>query len=319
MDEIVFLDVATVGTVVNMKLLKKLGKLDLYDRTEPEQIVERCIGKEIIITNKVRISSSLIDQLPDLKLICVAATGTNNIDTDYAEKKGIIVKNVVNYSTDSVAQLTFTMLLHLVNRPSYYDHYVKSGAYAKSNSFTHHAEPFWELRGKRMGIIGLGTIGRQVARIAESFGMEVVFYSTSGRNNNINYKRFELDDLLKNSDVISIHAPLNENTRGLINYEKMKLMRPCAILLNLGRGGIIVERDLAKAMNENMIGGVGLDVHEHEPILPDNPLLKLYDKDRLIITPHIAWASKEARELLLHKIAHNIESFQKARKLSKEQ
>jgi len=311
MEEIVFLDAATVGAVENLKLIKKLGKLDIYEYTDPEQVVERCIGKEIVITNKVEITAEVMDQLPDLKLICVAATGVNNVDFEHAKKKSIQVKNVVNYSTDSVAQLTFTMLLQLVNRPFYYDNYVKSGAYAKSGSFTHHAEPFWELRGKRMGIIGLGTIGRQVARIAEAFGMEVVFYSTTGRNNNINYKRFELDDLLKNSDVISIHAPLNEQTHGLINYSKMKLMRPCAILLNLGRGGIVNESDLARALNENMIGGVGLDVHEHEPIQPDNPLLKLYDKDKLIITPHMGWASKEARELLIQKISQNIESYQK--------
>lgn len=314
MDEIVFLDVSTIGTVINMKLLKKLGRVDLYETTEPEQVVERCLGKEIIICNKVRITSKIMDELPDLRLICVAATGMNNIDLDYAMKKKVEVKNVLNYSTDSVAQLTFAMLLHLVNRPGYYDNYVKSGAYAKSRSFTHHAEPFWELRGKRMGIIGLGTIGRQVARIAEAFGMEVVFYSTTGRNNNINYKRFELDDLLKNSDVITIHAPLNDRTRGLITLEKLKLMRPCAILLNLGRGGIVVEADLARALNENMIGGVGLDVHEHEPIKADNPLLKIYDKEKLVITPHIAWASKEARELLVQKIAQNIESYQKSRK-----
>ncbi len=313
MDEIVFLDASTVGTVENLKLIKKLGKLDLYEKTDPGQVVERCMGKEIVITNKVAINAEIMDQLPDLKLICIAATGMNNIDLTHAEKKGIVVRNVSNYSTDSVAQVTFTMLLHLVNRPFYYDHYVKSGAYAKSDSFTHHAEPFWELRGKRMGIIGLGTIGRQVARIAEAFGMEVVFYSTTGRNNNINYKRFELDDLLKNSDVVSIHAPLNEKTRGLITYDKIKLMRPCAILLNLGRGGIVDEPDLARALNDNMLGGVGLDVHEHEPIQPDNPLLKLYDKEKLIITPHMAWASREAREMLIQKIARNIESYQKGR------
>ena len=310
-DEIVFLDVSTIGSVDSMKYLKKLGKLDLFEKTAPEQVVDRWMGKEIVITNKVEITASVMDQLPDLRLICVAATGINNIDLEYAAKKGVQVKNVSNYSTDSVAQLTFTLMLHLVNRPFYYDHYVKSGAYAKSNSFTHHGEPFWELRGKRIGIIGLGTIGRQVARIAESFGMEVVFYSTTGRNNNINYKRFELDDLLKNSDVVSIHAPLNENTRGLINYEKMKLMRPCAILLNLGRGGIVKETDLARALNDNILGGVGLDVHEHEPIQHDNPLLKVYDKEKLIITPHMGWASKEARELLIQKIAQNIETYQK--------
>lgn len=313
MDEIVFLDTATIGTVVNFKLLKKLGKIDLFDETNAGQVVERSLGKEIVITNKVEFTAEVMDQLPDLRLICIAATGTNNVDLDHAAKKGIQVRNIVNYSSDSVAQLTFTMLLYLVNRPAYYDNYVKSGAYAKSSSFTHHAEPFWELRGKRIGIIGLGTIGRQVARIAESFGMEVVFYSTTGRNNNINYKRFELDDLLKNSDVISIHAPLNEHTKGLITYEKMKLMRPCAILLNLGRGGIIVEDDLARALNDNLIGGAGIDVLVNEPINPDNPLLKVYDKDKMIITPHMAWASKEARELLVQKVAQNIEIYQKGR------
>jgi glycerate dehydrogenase len=311
MDELVFLDAETVGDVENFKLLRKLGKLDVFEQTDPSKVVERCVGKEIVITNKVEITSGMMDQLPDLGLICVAATGVNNVDLAHAEKKGIQVKNVVNYSTDSVAQVTFTMLLHLVNRPTYFDSYVKSGAYARSDLFTHLGEPFWELRGKRMGIIGLGTIGRQVARIAESFGMEVVFYSTTGRNNNINYKRFELDDLLKNSDVVSIHAPLNERTRGLITYEKMKLMRPCAILLNLGRGGIIVEKDLARALNDNVIGGAGIDVFENEPMEADNPLLKVYDKEKLIMTPHMAWGSKEARELLIQKIAQNIEMYLK--------
>ena len=164
-----------------------------------------------------------------------------------------------------------------------------------------------------MGIIGLGTIGRQVARIAESFGMEVIFYSTTGRNNHISYKRFELDDLLKSSDVVSIHAPLNTQTRDLITYDKMKLMRPCAILLNLGRGGIINENDLARALNENIIGAAGIDVMEQEPINADNPMLKLFDKEKILITPHMAWASKESRELLLEKIARNIEVYLKNR------
>ncbi len=188
---------------------------------------------------------------------------------------------------------------------------MKSGAYSRSDSFTHHNEPFWELKGKRMGIIGLGTIGRQVARIAESFGMEVVFYSTTGRNNHVSYKRFDLDDLLKSSDVVSIHAPLNDNTRYLITYEKIKLMRPCAILLNLGRGGIVNEADLARALNDNVIGAAGIDVMEQEPMNADNPLLKLYDKEKILITPHMAWASKESRELLVEKISRNIALFQK--------
>ncbi|MFZ5939568.1 MAG: D-2-hydroxyacid dehydrogenase [Bacteroidota bacterium] len=309
MTEIVFLDAATIGKVKNIKLLQKLGKLDIYDLTRPDQLLERASGKEVLITNKVRITAETMDRLPDLRLICVSATGMDHIDLQHARKKGIQVKNVAGYSTDSVAQLCFTMLLYLVNRPSYYDQYVKSGAYSKSGIFTHHAVPFWELRGKRMGIIGLGSIGRQVAKIADSFGMEVVFYSTTGRNNNIHYKRFELDDLLKSSDVVSIHAPLSDATRGLINYERIKLMRPCAILLNLGRGGIVNEEDLARALNENLIAAAGLDVLEEEPLASDHPLLKLYDRDKILITPHMAWTSVEAREELIRRTAGNIEDF----------
>ena len=313
MDQIVFLDMETIGKVDNLKLLSKLGNLETYETTSPDEVLERCKGKEIVIVNKVEMTAGIMEQLPDLKLICVAATGINNVDLNYAESNGIEVKNVAGYSTDSVAQLTFTMLLYLINKPTYYDNYVKSGAYSRSDSFTHHREPFWELKGKRLGIIGLGTIGRQVARIAESFGMEVVFYSTTGRNNHISYKRFELDDLLKSSDVVSIHAPLNSRTRNLITYEKMKLMRPCAILLNLGRGGIINEPDLARALNDNLIGAAGIDVMENEPINRDNPLLKLYDKEKILITPHMAWASKESRELLIEKVARNIEVYQKGK------
>ena len=313
MTKIVFLDQETIGKVDNLKLLSKLGNLEVFESTAPDQVVERSRDKEIVIVNKVQITEAIMKQLPELKLICVAATGINNVDLNYTGNNGIEVKNVAGYSTDSVAQLTFTMLLYLVNKPYYYDTYVKSGAYSRSDSFTHHNQPFWELKGKRLGIIGLGTIGRQVARIAESFGMEVIFYSTTGRNNHISYKRFELDDLLKSSDVVSIHAPLNTQTSNLITYDKMKLMRPCAILLNLGRGGIINEKDLAKALNENLIGAAGIDVMEQEPINADNPMLKLFDKEKILITPHMAWASKESRELLLEKIARNIEVYQKNR------
>jgi len=313
MTNIVFLDKLTIGKVDNIKLISKLGRLDTYESTGPEQVVERCQGKEVVIVNKVEMSAAVMKQLSDLKLICVAATGINNVDLDYAENNGIEVKNVAGYSTDSVAQLTFTMLLYLVNKPYYYDSYVKSGAYSRSKSFTHHNEPFWELKGKRLGIIGLGTIGRQVARIAESFGMEVIFYSTTGRNNHISYKRFELDDLLKSSDVVSIHAPLNNQTRDLITYKKMKLMRPCAILLNLGRGGIVNEKDLARALNENIIAAAGIDVMENEPINANNPMLKLFDKEKILITPHMAWASIESRELLVEKIARNIDVYLKNR------
>ncbi len=312
MIKIAFLDSKTVGEVPNFRVLEKQGTLTIYEKTEPAEVIERCMGQDVIITSKVLISREIMSRLPDLKLICVAATGLNNIDLVAAEQLKIRVKNVAGYSTESVAQLTFAMLLYLVNRIQYYDAYVKSGAYAKSDIFTHFGPPFWELNGKRLGIIGLGNIGRRVAQIAQSFGMEVVFFSTTGRNNNINYKRFDLDTLLSTSDVISIHSPLSDQTRGLINYEKMRLMRPCAILLNTGRGGIIDENDLARALNENLIGGAGIDVLGQEPPSADNPLFKIQNRDKLLITPHIAWTSIEARQRLVDKLARNIEEFRKS-------
>ena len=186
---------------------------------------------------------------------------------------------------------------------------MKSGAYSKGGIFTHHGPVFWELSGKRMGIVGLGNIGRRVARIAESFGMEVVFYSTTGRNNNIKYKRFDLDTLLGTSDVVTVHAPLSESTKNLISDEKIKLMRPCAILLNTGRGGIINEAGLARALNEDVIAAAGIDVFQKEPIRPDNPLMRVVNKEKILITPHMAWASIESRSRLIEGIARNIEQY----------
>jgi glycerate dehydrogenase len=312
MIKIVFLDAKTVGEVSNFRVLEKQGQLTIYEKTLPSQVIERCVGQEVVITSKVLMSSEILGQLPDLKLICVAATGMNNIDLEAAEKLNIKVRNVAGYSTESVAQLTFAMLLYLVNRLPYYDSYVKSGAYPKSDIFTHFGPAFWELNGKRLGIIGLGNIGRRVAQIAHSFGMEVVFFSTTGRNNNVNYKRFDLETLLGTSDIVTVHAPLSDQTRGLINYEKIHLMRPCAILLNTGRGGIIVEEDLARALDENLIGGAGIDVMEKEPPSANNPLFKIHDKEKLLITPHIAWTSIEARQRLIDKLARNIEEFRKS-------
>ena len=307
--EIVFLDKKTVGEVSNFSLLYKLGNVEVYDNTAREEVIKRAVGKEVIITNKVLIDREAMDALPDLKLICIAATGTNNVDLEYAREKGIEVRNVVSYSTDSVAQSTFTMLLYLLNRTSYYDAYVKSGAYSRGDIFTHHGPPFWELNGKRMGIIGLGNIGRRVARIAESFGMEVVFYSTSGTNNNINYKRFDLQTLLSTSDVVSVHAPLTDATRDLIRFKEMKLMRPCAILINTGRGGIVNEADLAQALNEKVIAAAGIDVFTTEPIPSNSPLLKVTERERILLTPHMAWASMESRARLIERVARSIEQY----------
>jgi glycerate dehydrogenase len=252
-----------------------------------------------------------MQSLPELRLICVAATRADHIDVDFARNQGILVRNVSAYSIESVAQFTFAMLLHLLHHLSQHDAYVKSGAYGRSGMFTHIGPPFWELSGKRMGIVGLGNIGRRVAKISEGCGMEVVFYSTTGRNNNINYKRFDLDTLLSTSDVISIHAPYNQETKDLITLEKMKKMRPCAIILNTGRGGIINEKDLADALNDGVIAAAGLDVFTSEPISADHPLLSVREKDRLLLTPHTAWSSTESRTRLIEGIARNIEQYQR--------
>jgi glycerate dehydrogenase len=306
---IVFLDAKTVGNDVDLSPIKNLGNLKIYDTTNNNQVIDRIKDADIIITNKVVIDKNVIDCAKNLKLICEAATGYNNIDINYAKEKGIQVRNVPAYSTESVVQHTFAMLFYLLENLKYYDEYVKSGEYAKNDIFTHIGKPFWQINGKKWGIIGLGTIGRRVAEVAESFGCEVLYYSTSGVERKEKYKRVELDELLKTSDIISIHAPLNEKTKGLIKYKEFKIMKKRAILLNLGRGGIVDENDLAKALDEELIYGACLDVLEKEPINEDNPLLKIKNKEKLLITPHIAWTSIEARQKLINEIAENIKSF----------
>lgn len=306
---IVFLDIQTVGNVPNLNVIKNLGSFTSYALTPPTLRLERMKHAEVVITNKVIIDKDIIDQCPDLKLICVAATGVNNIDVAYAQTKGIQVRNAVDYSSESVAQITVGMILNLINRFNYFDTYVKSGNYSKSDMFTHFGPTIYQLNGKRLGIIGLGNIGKRVAKMMEAFGMEVVYYSTSGKNNDTNYKKTELDDLLKTSDIVTIHAPLNEQTKNLISLEKLKLMKPSAFIVNNGRGGIVNESDLIEALNSNIIAGAGTDVFEKEPILTDSPFYRINNPDKLLLTPHIAWTSMEARITLIEKIAENIKEY----------
>ncbi|HEY4785786.1 MAG TPA: D-2-hydroxyacid dehydrogenase [Bacteroidales bacterium] len=307
--KIVFLDAKTMGKVPNFHLFEKLGDFVFYPTTKTEERLERLKNADIAITCKVVIDKEMMDSCPTLKLICVAATGTNNIDVEYAAKKGISVKNVANYSTESVAQMTISMILYLTNQLQYFDRYVKTGAYVKSDMFTHYGPDFYELKGKRAGIIGLGNIGKRVAHILEAMGMEVVYFSTSGKNNNNDYLRVELEELLVTSDVISIHSPLNEHTKNLMTFARIKLMKPTAILINAGRGGIINEHDLVEAINQQIIAGAGLDVYEKEPMAANSPILKVKYPERLVLTPHVAWTSVEARTLLIEKIAENIVQF----------
>ncbi|HIQ24442.1 MAG TPA: D-2-hydroxyacid dehydrogenase [Persephonella sp.] len=307
--KLVILDAKTLGNDIDLSGFSQFGEVEIFQTTKPEETLERVKDKDIVITNKVIIDKNIIDNAPNLKLICVAATGVNNIDIKYAKQRGIQVRNVAGYSTESVVQHTFAMLFYLLENLRYYDDYVKSGEYAKSDIFTHLGKPFWEVRGKTWGIIGLGTIGRKVADVASSFGANIIYYSTSGVERKEKYPRVSLEELLKTSDIVSIHAPLNEKTKGLIGYEQIKLMKPTAYLLNLGRGGIVIEEDLAKALDESLIAGAGLDVLEKEPIAEDNPLLKIKNKEKLFITPHIAWTSIEARKTLINEIIENIKAF----------
>ncbi|MBE6022066.1 MAG: D-2-hydroxyacid dehydrogenase [Cellulosilyticum sp.] len=306
------LDALTVGKDIDLSPLSQCGELVIYDLTSPDEVAERVKDLDVIITNKVILGEDNLKGCTNLKMIALLATGYNNIDIEYARKKQIAVANVAGYSTESVAQHTFAMLLHLIEHLGQYDDYVKSKEYADSETFTYIAWPYQELSGKTLGIIGLGAIGKAVARIAKAFGMQVIYYSTSGTNNSASeYRRVSLEELLKESDVVSIHAPYNEQTHELIGYEQMRQMKPSAYLLNLGRGKIVVEEDLARALNEERIAGAGLDVLEKEPIDHHNPLFKVKDKNKLLITPHIAWASVEARKTLIQEVIMNIEAFKK--------
>jgi lactate dehydrogenase-like 2-hydroxyacid dehydrogenase len=307
--KIVILDRATLGFDIEMSIFETLGEVKSYDITKANETIERLQNADIVITNKVVISKEVMDA-SNLKLICISATGMNNVDLEYAKQKNIEVKNVAGYSTSSVVQVAFSMIFYFITKLDYYKKYVDEGNWQKSQIFTHIDKPFFELDDKKVGIIGLGDIGRNFAKKAQAFDCEVMYFSTSGKNSNSEYKQVSLDELLKTCDIISIHCPLNENTKDLLNYENMKNIKDGSILLNLGRGGIINESDLAKIIDEKEIY-CGTDVVSVEPILEDNPLLKVKNKDRLLLTPHIGWASVEARNRLVQMVAKNIEEFLK--------
>lgn len=303
--KIVFLDAGTLGNV-SFAPIEKLGELVCYANSTAEEAMERVKGCDVMIVNKVKVTPELMDAAKDLKLVCEAATGVNNIDLEYAASKGIPVKNVAGYSTESVVQSTFMHILSLVGRLPYYDARVKSGRYSWSGMFTDVSEPFFELDGKTIGIIGMGTIGRRVARVAEAFGMKVIYYSTSGTSHCTDWPSVPLEQLMSESDVISVHAPLNERTAGLVGTEELALMKPSAVIVNMGRGGIVDEAALAGAVDSGRIAGAALDVYSEEPLKVANPLSKVKHQERLSLTPHTAWASVEARNRLVLKIAENI-------------
>ncbi|MBE6429761.1 MULTISPECIES: D-2-hydroxyacid dehydrogenase [Campylobacter] len=306
--KIVCLDADTLGNDVDLDaVFGKFGEFVSYNMTEANQTVQRLQNADIVLTNKVLITKDVITQT-NLKLICVTATGVNNIDLEAAKEANIPVKNVAGYSTNSVAQQTFANILALRNSTSYYENYGKnSDGWAKSPIFVNLDRPIFELSGKKFCVVGLGTIGLEIAKIAQAFGCDVCYYSTSGNNSNSEFKRVSFKEALQ-CDIISIHAPLNENTKNLFNANALNQLKDGAMLVNSGRGGIIDEEKIAQIIDEREIYFV-TDVLEKEPIKADHPLLKVKNKDRLMITPHIAWASVEARKKLIELSAKNIEDF----------
>lgn len=307
--KIVFLDVKTIGEDIDLSVFDALGEVVKYSFSAPEEVPERVREADVIILNKVQVNEQTIGTAEKLKLVCVTATGTNNLDKDYLEQRGIAWRNVAGYSTETVAQHTFALLLYLLEKLRYYDDYVKEERYVNDTIFTHFAEHFTEICGKTWGIIGLGNIGRKVADIAKAFGAHIIYYSASGSPAQEGYEQVGLDILLRTSDIISVHAPLNEHTEGLMNAEAFSKMKKSCIFLNLGRGPIVVEQDLCDALVNEKIAAAGLDVLCREPMSAENPLLQIKDSRKLLITPHVAWASVEARTKLMRIILGQVKEF----------
>lgn len=309
--KIVFMEAQSLGEDMDLSIFSDLGEVIVYDTDTPEKNGERIRDADIVVMNKIIMNEELLKVAENVKLICITATGTDCVDVAYAAKRGIAVSNVRNYSTESVVQHTFALLFYLLEKLCWYDDFVKSGEYAKVEGFGCYPERFRELFGMTWGIIGLGNIGKRVAEVARVFGCRVIYYSTSGQNSSREAERVDFDTLLQQSDVISIHAPLNEKTERLIDERALKKMKKSAILLNLGRGGIVDNPALTQALEQDRIAAAGLDVLDVEPITSDNPLNRVKDSRKLLITPHIAWAAVESRKRCVEEVYKNIESFQK--------
>lgn len=307
--KIVFLDANTLGEDIDYTPFEELGEVVKYPFSSSEEVPQRAKDADVLVVNKVQINQETIGVAQNLKLVCVTATGTNNLDKNYLAQRQIQWRNVAGYSTESVAQHTFALLFYLLESLRYYDDYVKEGRYVNDRIFTHFGRTFHELHGMTWGILGLGAIGRRVADIAGMFGAKVIYYSASGAPAQEGYQQVDFDTLLTESDILSIHAPLNQYTEGLMDKNAFQKMKSTAILLNLGRGPIIKEADLAHALNQGEIMAAGLDVLCSEPMAADSPFFSVEDKSRLLITPHVAWAATEARQRLMQIIAGQIRDF----------
>ncbi|MDE7187090.1 MAG: D-2-hydroxyacid dehydrogenase [Lachnospiraceae bacterium] len=307
--KLVVLERNSAGTDIDVSCFEKFGEVVYYPNTVADNTAERVKDADIIIANKAPLNETTLKDAPNVKLICLLATGFDNVDLAYCKIRGIKVTNVVNYCTSTVAQHTLLLALMLTEKLAFYDEYVKSGTYSAQDRFSNFDRVFCDLEGKIWGIVGMGTIGRRVAGLAQAFGCKVIFYSASGKSTCTDYTRVEFDTLLKESDILSLHCPLSARTRGLINKEAFARMKKSAVLLNVARGPVVDTQALYDALINNQISGAGLDVLEKEPMAKDNPLAQIKDSTRLIITPHMAWASLESRTRLVEEVARNIEAF----------
>ncbi|MCD8380746.1 MAG: hydroxyacid dehydrogenase [Lachnospiraceae bacterium] len=311
--KIVVLERNSAGTDIDVNF-DDLGETTYYWNTvTPDEVRERVADAEVVVANKAPLNEATLKDAPQVKLICELATGYDNVDIEYCRQRGIRVANVVNYSTAAVAQHTFALALYLYEKLPYYDNYVKSGAYGAQQRFSNFDIPFGELDGKTWGIVGMGNIGRKVAEIATAFGCKVIFYSVTGKSTVTEYERVDFDTLLKESDFLSLHCPLSDLTRNLIDLDALRKMKQTAILINVARGPVVNNRDLYQALTEGTIAAAGLDVLEKEPIAADNPLGTIQDSQKLIITPHLAWASVEARIRCVSEVHENIRAYQEGR------
>lgn len=307
--KLVVLERNSVGTDVDVSCFEKFGEVTYYPNTVADNTAERVTDADIIIANKAPLNENTLKDAPNVKLICLFATGFDNVDLAYCNSRGIKVANVVNYCTPAVAQHTLLLALALAEKIAFYDNYVKSGTYSAQDRFSNFDRPFHDLNGKTWGIVGMGTIGHKVAALAEAFGCKVIFYSASGKSTCTEYERVEFDTLLRESDILSLHCPLSDRTKGLINKDAFEKMKESAILINVARGPVVDTQALYDALINNRIAAAGLDVLEKEPMTKDNPLIKIQDSTKLIITPHMSWASTESRNCLVGEVVKNIEAF----------
>lgn len=307
--KIVVLDCETLGLDISLEPITSLGECTLYDNIENEGIPLALKDADVCVTNKKLLGAHNLDGCENLKLICLTATGYNNVDVEFCKKKNIKVRNVPGYCKESVCQHTFALLLSLMESLSYYDDFVKSGSYTKSGLANHLAIPFGEISSKTWGIIGMGGIGREVGKVASAFGARVIYAPVSGVSRKEEYEEVTPDELFSQSDIISIHSPLNEKTENLINKQTLSQMKKDAIIINVGRGGIVNSRDLVEAVDTGVIRGAGIDVYPTEPPCENDPFMNMKHPERFVLTPHIAWASIEARNRCVEIVGENIRAL----------